>query len=149
MNETMSLWHDEMRLDYPPLDEEHVDFFKTVMRAAPAASSADFKTMDKVFLKCYDYARNHFAHEEDIMERIDFPDMVEHMKSHQMFIKHISDFRTAYEKAVSLEEKQRISIQTAEFLEVWFVGHLMSRDRLLKPYLVRLRNLPPRMEYHQ
>ncbi len=148
MEATPTLWHEEMRLDYPPLDEEHVDFFKTVMKAAPAASSADFKTMDKVFLKCYDYARNHFAHEEDIMERIDFPDMEEHMKSHQMFIKHISDFRVAYENAKTLEDKQRVSIHTAEFLEVWFVGHLMSRDRLLKPYLVRLRNLPPRMNYH-
>lgn len=38
-----------------------------------ASQVGDFQMIDRVFEKCYDYARNHFSHEEDIMERIQFP----------------------------------------------------------------------------
>lgn len=142
-----TLWREEMCLNYPPLDKEHEKFLKTVSKAGPAALGDDLAAMENVFKGCYEYVRDHFPHEEDIMERVDFPGIEDHVRSHQMFIKNISEFRMRFEQASSLEMKRRVAIQAAEFLEVWFVGHLMSRDRLLKPYLTRLRNLPPRMSY--
>ncbi len=141
------LWREQMSLDYPPLDDEHQAFLKTVNRSVVAANTADFETMNFVFEKCYDYVRYHFAHEEDVMERIHFPDMEAHMNAHQTFIRNISEFRQKYEDAATHDEKKKIAIQSANFLNVWFLGHILSRDKLLKPYLVRLRNLPPRMNY--
>ncbi len=144
---TQNLWREEMGLDYPPLDGEHKAFLKVVMMAQKAAENGDFDLMDTVFIGCYDYVRHHFTLEEDIMERIRFPAMEEHVAAHQMFIKEISDLRVRYDQAFTEEIKKNILVETAEFLKVWFIGHLLSRDRLLKPYLVRLRNLPPRMNY--
>ncbi len=141
-------WREQMSLNYPPLDEEHQDFLNVVNQAPIVAQSGDFSKMDWVFEKCYDYVRNHFSHEEDIMERIHFPDIEAHMNAHRTFIQNISEFRQRYENTKNLQEKQKIAIEAADFLNLWFLGHILSRDRLLKPYLVRLRNLPPRMNYH-
>ena len=140
-------WRDQMSLNYPPLDDEHQDFLNTVNQAVVAANAGDLQTMDEVFEKSYDYVRYHFAHEEDVMERIRFPDMEAHMNAHQTFIQNISEFRQNYENAPNLTKKKKIAVDTANFLNLWFLGHILSRDKLLKPYLVRLRNLPPRMNY--
>ena len=141
-------WRDQMSLDYLPLDEEHRAFLNVVNRSVPAARSGDFKTMDMVFDACYDYVRNHFSHEEDIMERVSFPDIEAHMQAHRTFIQNISEFRKKYEAAKTDDEKQKQAIKTSDFLSLWFLGHVLSRDKLLKPYLVRLRHLPPRMDYN-
>ena len=141
-------WREQMSLNYPPLDEEHQDFLNVVNQAPVAAHAGDFPQMDWVFEKCYDYVRNHFAHEEDIMERIQFPDMEAHMNAHRTFIQNISEFRQRYENARTAADKKKAAIEAADFLNLWFLGHILSRDRLLKPYLVRLRNLPPRMNYN-
>lgn len=141
-------WREQMSLNYPPLDEEHQDFLNVVNQAPVAAHAGDFSQMDWVFEKCYDYVRNHFAHEEDIMERIQFPDMEAHMNAHRTFIQNISEFRQRYENARTTADKKKAAVEAADFLNLWFLGHILSRDRLLKPYLVRLRNLPPRMNYN-
>lgn len=142
-----ALWRDTMELGYVPLDDEHKAFMEVVQKSTEAANVGDFATMEWVFEKSYDYARDHFSHEEDIMERIQFPDIEAHMKSHQIFIKNISNLRQQYEVSASEEEKREIALKTANFLNVWLLGHILSRDKVMKPYLVRLRNLPPRMNY--
>ena len=140
-------WREQMSLNYLPLDQEHQEFLKVVNRSLGVAQVGDFQGMDRVFDACYDYVRNHFSHEEDIMERIRFPDMKAHMQAHRTFIKNISEFRQKYESAKTVEKKQEWAVRTADFLSLWLLGHILSRDKLLKPYLVRLRHLPPRMNY--
>ena len=140
-------WRDQMSLDYMPLDEEHKAFLNVVNRSVPAAKAGDFETMGLVFEACYDYVRNHFSHEEDIMERIQFPDIENHMRSHQVFIHNVSEMRQQFDVAPSIEDKRRISVKLANFLNVWLLGHIRSRDKILKPYLIRIRNLPPRMNF--
>ncbi|MBR6674512.1 MAG: hemerythrin family protein [Alphaproteobacteria bacterium] len=140
-------WRKQMELGYEPLDNEHKEFFEVVQKSTEASQVGDFATMEWVFDKAYDYARDHFSHEEDIMERIHFPDIEAHMRAHQIFIKNISELRQQYEVASSEEDKGKIAVKTANFLNVWLLGHILSRDKVYKPYLVRLRNLPPRMNY--
>ena len=143
----LATWRDSMNLNYPPLDDEQRAFLNVVNQAYMASQVDDFPMMEKVFEKCYDYARNHFSHEESIMERVDFPDIENHMKSHQIFIHNVSEMRQQFDVAPSLEEKRKISQRLANFLNVWLLGHIMSRDKILKPYLIRIRRLPPRLNY--
>jgi len=141
------IWREQMSLNYLPLDQEHQDFLAVINRALVFSQIADFKGMDWVFDKCYDYVRDHFSHEEDLMERIQFPGIEEHIQAHRTFIQNIAEFRTIYEQATSPQAKKDAAIKATDFLSLWFVGHVLSRDKLFKPYLVRLRNLPPRMNY--
>ena len=143
----LATWRDSMNLNYAPLDDEHKAFLEVVNQAFMASQVDDFQMIEKVFEKCYDYARNHFSHEEDIMERIQFPDIENHMRSHQVFILNVSEMRQQFDVAPSIDEKRKLSRKLANFLNVWLLGHIMSRDKAFKPYLTRLRNLPPRMNF--
>lgn len=144
---TRVIWRRQMDLAYPPLDDEHKAFMNVVNAAQEAAEKDDFLKFDELFEKCYDYARTHFPHEEDLMERMRFPDLESHAKSHQQFIENISELRQVYSRAQTLEEYRYITRKTAHYLSAWFLGHVLGRDRVYKPYLVRLRSLPPRMNY--
>ena len=143
----LATWRDSMNLNYAPLDDEHRAFLDVVNQAFMASQVDDFQMIERVFEKCYDYARNHFSHEEDIMERSQFPDIENHMRSHQVFIHNVSEMRQQFDVAPSIEDKRKISRKLANFLNVWLLGHIMSRDKAFKPYLTRLRNLPPRMNF--
>ena len=140
-------WREQMSLNYPPLDDEHKAFLEKINQASEGLRERDVTKMDAMFEACYDYVRNHFSHEEDIMERIRYPEMEEHIASHQLFIKNISQFRQQFETAETVGQKLDAAQKAMAFLSVWYLGHLISRDKPLKPYLVRLRNLPPRMNY--
>ena len=70
----LATWRDSMKLDYPPLDDEHKAFLDVVNQAFMASQVDDFPMIEKVFEKCYDYARNHFSHEEAYMEKINDPE---------------------------------------------------------------------------
>ena len=140
-------WRDQMSLDYPPLDDEHKAFLEVINNANMDLMRRSVEGMPDMFEACYEYVRNHFSNEEDVMERVNFPDIMPHMQAHQQFIKNIAEFRQAYESATTKGKKLELAQKTLAFLSVWFVGHVISRDKMLKPYLVRLRNLPPRMNY--
>ena len=140
-------WRDQMSLDYPPLDDEHKAFLDLINNATMDLSRHELENMPAMFEACYDYVRNHFSAEEDVMERVNFPDIMAHIQAHQQFIKNIAEFRQAYDSAATRGKRLDIAQKTVAFLSVWFVGHVISRDKMLKPYLVRLRNLPPRMNY--
>ena len=141
------VWREQMSLNYLPLDQEHQEFLKVVNQSLTVSHMGDFNAMEKIFDVCYDYVVKHFTHEEEIMERINFPDIKAHTQAHRTFIKNISEFRQKYETAKTPEKKKEWAIKTADFLSLWLLGHILSRDKLLKPYLVRLRHLPPRMNY--
>ncbi len=140
-------WREQMSLDYPPLDSEHKAFLNVINQASVDVRLQHIEGMEKMFEACYDYVRNHFSHEEDIMERIRYPDLEEHIASHQLFIKNISQFRQEFETAPTPGKKIDAAQKAMNFLSIWFLGHLLSRDKPVKPYLTRLRNLPPRMNY--
>lgn len=140
-------WRDQMSLDYPPLDDEHKAFLEVINRAMMDLYRHELPGIEMMFESCYDYVRNHFSLEEDVMERIKFPDIDAHIAAHEQFIQNIAEFRQAYEVAETQGKKLDIAQKTLAFLSVWFIGHIISRDKMLKPYLVRLRNLPPRMSY--
>ena len=82
-------WREQMSLNYPPLDDEHKAFLEKINLAAEGLRERDVAKMEVMFEACYDYVRNHFSHEEDIMERINYPELEEHIASHQLFIKNI------------------------------------------------------------
>ena len=98
-------WRDQMSLDYPPLDDEHKAFLDVINNATMDLSRHELENMPNTFEACYEYVRNHFSAEEDVMERVNFPDIMAHMQAHQQFIKNIAEFRQAYENAETKSKK--------------------------------------------
>ncbi len=76
----------------------------------------------------------HFKHEEDLLERSDFPLLASHAAEHEKLIQQISHFRESYENT----EFGELSSDATQFLRRWLLDHLTEHDLPCAPYLRRL-----------
>ena len=135
----LARWRDSMSLDYPPLDDEQKAFLQVVNASYMAVQAKDLSGIEGTFKECYAYVRAHLSHEENLMQKMRFPDIENHMKAHQVFISKLAQMKQAFDAAQTSEEQQTVALHFSNFLNVWFLAHITGPDRLLKPYLRRLR----------
>lgn len=132
------LWLKNMQVGYEPLDAEHKSFIDIINEAYVMLAQKNLSTFDNIFLKVDGYMMQHFPHEELIMRQVVFPDVMSHIESHQKFAVHVTELKKEYQSAKKGAQKEEIAAQTADFIKAWFLGHTLSRDKIYKPYLVRL-----------
>ena len=133
-------WSKNMLLNHLELDEDHQSFVSIVNDMYRSYYTKDMTLADNVFERCFSFARTHFSREEAILAEIGFPDIESHQKSHQAFYKNILEFKELFLMIPQKEERLLFVLKTADYLKSWFLGHLLGRDRVYKPYLVRLNN---------
>lgn len=75
--------------------------------------------------KLVDYAEDHFGREDDLFERLGYPDRDEHVKEHVELLKHIYEIRSQ----LSSGEAHSISNETLAFLADWIRTHTKDQDR--------------------
>lgn len=131
-------WSKNMNLGLLFLDDDHKGFILLINDLYKAYYQKDLVLASQILQRCLFHQKNHFSKEEMVMEQIQFPDLISHKKSHQQFLENILELIQSFEMAPKKEEKEKFLLQTADYLKSWFLGHVLSRDRLYKPYLVRL-----------
>ncbi|MBO7244259.1 MAG: bacteriohemerythrin [Alphaproteobacteria bacterium] len=131
-------WLSNMTVGYEPLDNEHKSFIEIINDAYVLLAQKNLNAFGDIFLKIDAYMERHFVHEEMIMRQIVFPDVMSHVESHQKFAVHINELKKEFLDAKKDPQKERVAAQTADFIKAWFLGHTLSRDKIYKPYLVRL-----------
>ncbi len=131
-------WLSNMQVGYEPLDKEHKSFIDIINESYELLSQKKSELFEDVFFQIDAYMTRHFPHEEMIMRQIVFPDVVSHMESHRRFVIHMNELKKEYGSAKGASEKEQVAAQTADFIKAWFLGHTLSRDKVYKPYLVRL-----------
>ncbi|MFW5836446.1 MAG: bacteriohemerythrin [Desulfovibrionaceae bacterium] len=76
------------------------------------------------------YAQEHFASEEQILEQADYPELLEHQREHIDFIRRVSQFdKDCRSGACSLND------DVLAFLKTWLVEHIMGTDQKYVPHL--------------
>ena len=132
------LWLPNMQVGYEPLDKEHKSFVDIINESYDLLAQKKLDTFEDIFFQIDAYMTRHFPHEELIMRQIVFPDVISHIESHRRFVIHINELKKEFNGAKSSSDKEQVAGQTADFIKAWFLGHTLSRDKVYKPYLVRL-----------
>ena len=77
------------------------------------------------------YAENHFATEEQYMERFQYPQILPHKRQHATFL------ATVFQFAKMLEEKDSsVFPKMVTFLHDWYGSHIGNTDREYKEYFI-------------
>ena len=125
-------WNESLSVGVKSIDEEHQqliaildDFYQNIYQASPH---------DKLLqlidgLKSYTII--HFAHEEEIMEKYGYPNLADHQKEHQKFIRTVEDFEARYKSGRLL-----LTLEVTGFIKHWIVAHIMGTDKLYSDYLI-------------
>jgi hemerythrin len=79
------------------------------------------------------YVKTHFATEEEILRKIEYPEFDAHKKMHEEFVNKVLEQVRAFE-----QEDMPNPIGFIKFLMEWIMNHIASADKLYIPYLVKL-----------
>lgn len=114
------------------LNKQHQQLFDT-LRALYAAmeDKSDKKALGKVIDDLLLYSKEHLETEEAILEKYGYPDLEEHKKLHEFFVKKINEFHQAYD-----DHNVMLYFNMAIFIKSWIVNHIEQVDKQYVPFLV-------------
>jgi hemerythrin len=123
-------WRDEYSVGVEQFDRQHRHLFEIINKlTAHSHSSSDLKLVSRTLKEMFDYAKEHFADEEKLMQQYAYPEIESQKKQHAYFLK------TTYELAAYPADKKEESIdEIAEFLNVWWIIHILKWDMKYKDF---------------
>ena len=125
------IWKDEYSVGVDQFDRQHQHLFEIINKlTARPDTSKDSSLTSQTIKEMFDYAKEHFTAEEELMQQYDYPEIESHKKQHDYFIGTTDELSNT---KVRPEE-------IAEFLKVWWTIHILKVDMKYKEFFEA--NLP-------
>jgi hemerythrin len=117
------VWSDQFNLGIEVIDKQHRIIMDYVNQFYDAYSNdRSRKEIGKLIKKVTDYSLFHFSFEEDLQEKVGYPYLKPHKKSHAMIAKYMAEFQTRFENG------EDISKEVDGLLGKWLFDHLKHDD---------------------
>lgn len=123
---------DDCKIGIEQIDEEHKYLFEILNRAYDLAIDMQedyYQDLKDIFAELDHYAEEHFAHEEEYMEKICDPELILQRSQHNFFREKVMqmDFTNINEKS----EQKKMLAELVSFLAKWLYHHILSSDILI------------------
>ena len=124
-------WTGTYKVNVAVLDQQHQELFDTVNKLEQALRAAEGNAVvDRILDRLMTYAGLHFALEESLMERHEFPGLPTHRVQHEMFRKRMMTFLEKQRAA-----KPGVSVELLLFLQTWLKTHVLKTDKQYSAFL--------------
>ena len=119
-------WKDEYKIGNAEIDTEHQMLFQI--------AEAFFEATDKASrsicaMRLYQYTREHFRHEEQVMLAVNYPKREVHVQQHNVLIHTLN----GVSEKIADETLQFSELE--DFLRAWLLGHMRTFDTRLAAYI--------------
>lgn len=130
-------WTDSYRLGIPGVDQEHRTFFALVKAIETSLAEGDGLGTREAMKNLRLYAEAHFAHEEEFLDAVGYPDLARHREEHAEFMR---DVRV-------LEATEGLPTAVAvRMARAWIGQHILGTDRRYTTWLDET-DAPPKVSY--
>jgi hemerythrin len=117
-------WNNSYLLNIPLIDKQHMKFFKLFDMLLDLNRDVDkYFQIYEVIEELEKYTHEHFNTEEELMLKANAPEYESHLLQHQIFIKKVEDFKSAYS-----QKKPILLEQMIVFMRKWFLMHIAEVD---------------------
>jgi hemerythrin len=130
-------WDGRYSVGIPLIDDQHKelirltnDLYKSCL-AGEDAARANFMAAIRGTV---DYVKHHFGVEEQLLQNVSYPNIVEHKKEHETFVKHILDEVRSFQ-----EGKKFVPNVFVRYLKDWIFSHIALEDRQYADYILNLK----------
>ncbi len=130
----MSLqWTKALSVGISEIDDQHKELFGRINKMLNIiVESSEIDETGKVIDFLDEYVVSHFATEEGLMKRFDYPDLEHHLRQHGEFTREFCLFRDRFSK----EGPSRfLAIQIEEMMVEWWTNHINKVDKVLGSFL--------------
>ena len=126
-------WSETLATGNSAIDSQHKELFARFDNLLTACNQRKGKEeVQGVLTFLGDYVRSHFAMEEQLQQKNNYPHYAAHKAQHEEFIRDLQKLEDQFKaEGVSLS----LVIQTNQTMVNWFVKHINAVDRSLADYL--------------
>lgn len=125
-------WDSNYALGVEDIDEEHkqlIHYLNDLFAACFAGQGP--AVLSETLCHVQQYTREHFAHEEDYMRKVGYPDLQAHCDMHAELVSELDDLIEEFEHGADHE----LSNKTLQFLEDWLVHHILIEDKKIARFV--------------
>ncbi len=133
MAETME-WTDAYKLGIPGVDQEHRTFFALLRAIEISIATGDGLGARDALANLRLYAVTHFAHEEEFLDAVGYPDLEAHRREHAEFLRDVK----VLEGTSGLPTTVAVRMARA-----WIGQHILGTDRRYTRWLDEADAPPP------
>jgi hemerythrin len=132
-NKDMVVWDEKYATGIPLIDSQHKELFSLTNELFRACMSGD-EALKNVFKetmgRMVDYVRFHFGAEQELLQRLKYPDYTEHKKQHDILIRDILEAVNGYNKG-----EKFVPNQFVRTMRDWILSHIALTDKLYVAYI--------------
>src|SRR5574340_775497 len=124
-------WSDELLTGIKDVDTQHKWLVDATNRLHDELSKPQSNpaVVGDILEGLVDYTYNHFIMEEELFERLGYPESAAHRAQHNTFTTKISDLLNKHERG------EIASGEALELLKDWLIQHIMKTDKAYVPFL--------------
>ena len=131
-------WNDQLSVGVKDIDDQHRELIRIANNLAQAASlGQEQQILDKVLAELHEYTHFHFQSEEELMDKIQYPDRDEHIKEHVRLKEDVKN----YEHLIH-EDKDPTPESIIDFVKEWLFGHILTYDLKLANFIHNQQEIP-------
>jgi len=117
-------WKESYSINNKQIDEEHRKLFSIALKALDIPQYGKKKYIRNILKELNKYMQEHFAHEEEFMLSINYPEYENHKEIHRQIIMQMNVFiNTIPELSIAQFERKLI-----EYMDVWLINHIIIED---------------------
>ena len=127
-------WNANLSVSVAEMDRQHQKLISLINDLNEAMSKGKGKeVVGKTIEGLLNYTRTHFADEEKLFEKYNYPDADRQKNMHRQFIDKVVEFRQQAESG-----RMGLSITVSDFLSDWLKNHIQMEDKKYGPYFNQL-----------
>ena len=128
---TIIKWRDSYETGVAEMDNEHREIIEIINQLYEMLrEKKSYSELENIYNRLLDYTKNHFAHEENLMEEAKYPGLERQRKAHAMFIAELEKM----EKDL-LSAEESVAPVVYKFLREWLLKHIVEVDKEYGPSL--------------
>jgi len=125
------LWTERYSANIAALDHQHQHLFAIINELNEALAHGEAGAVTKRILrKLSDYALIHFADEETLLAKYEFPEIAAHRDEHDKFNQSLAKFLADYSAG-----KHGVPVSLMLFLQTWLKEHVLITDKAYSSFL--------------
>lgn len=140
-SEEKLVWKSEYNIGNLQLDNEHQKLFSLAKKALNIGEIDDEskkkEKLKEIITELFEYVSSHFYNEQKFMQSVKYPDLPRHKELHQNML---STLKSLIAELNKLEIKE-IESRLCDFIEEYFVRHIIMEDKKIHLWQVSLEDL--------
>jgi len=125
-------WSDKYLVNIPAIDADHRNLFALANSIHEhVENGAGHGAVLQALGQLLSYVYKHFDREERLMEKVAYPDIAGHKKTHRMLEQIVQSMHRIYMTDPDAVDPQKV----LEFLRDWLQGHIIKSDMQYEPWI--------------